>query len=263
MQKMRIPWDKKMLIAALILLWSYSLPLQTARATDHIIAKFSVERESPQYTYNISVEKYLTVALEGAGFEIATQKDQMADIEIVVRVAGNPLGTNYSLTYNSIPNYGGDGSFFYTGAEVEGSLRASAAPLSFEKVYSGEIRPPHTTSSGNTEETKAPFHKAWENSDFWIVLGEAIEALLGKEALLSYWVGALTSTKGPDLRVDAKRELYRAGLPAVDKLIPLFRGPLRKEAIQVVAQIGRGAVPKLIASLDDSNANLQLAFMRF
>lgn len=255
--KMTIHFSKKILISALILFWACTLLFQSARAANPIIAKFSVERESPQYTYNISVEKYLTVALEGAGFEIAIQKDQKADIELVVHVNGDPLGANYSFTYNSIPNYGGDGTFLYTGAKVEGNLRASAGTLSFEEDFSGEVRPPHTTSSWNENETKAPFHKAWENSNFWIVLGEAIKMLLSKEAHLSYWIGVLTSTKGPDLRIDAKRELYRAGLIAVDNLIPLFSGYLREEAIEVVSQIGKGAVPKLIASLDDSNANIQ------
>jgi len=241
----------------LLILWA-----EIALAKNPYTFSYSISHDDQGYSEQIPIEKHLKEVLEKAGFDITGEEKKPSDLALEIEVRGIPVGASYSFGFE-------ERRTLYTGAQVEGTISGmSSKSKVLGKPFLGRIVPPSriefTTFStmpwighaGPLEKKDAPFSKAWDIANFWDVLGRIIGKTLGRNAHISYWIGAIQATfpKIGDKATIGLKEIWHKAVPS---LLPLFDSPYRERAIETVHQIGKPAVPYLISSLEKVNTPIK------
>lgn len=148
----------------------------------------------------------------------ASRKKELSDITIDIKLSGVPIQASYQKVGN-----------LYAGADVSGEVRLSNSEKIKLISFSGKASPPSpilTFKDDLKKPEQAPFHKAYQNSNFMIVLSQEIEILLGipKEQFL-------TSA--------------------------MLMSSAREKVGDDLANIGIGAAPYLAEVLNDKRANFE------
>jgi len=194
--------------------------------------------------------KKIFIALD---FDIAKQKEQ-SDISLEIKVTGVPV----DATYKNVGT-------LYSGAEISGEIRLDASGIIKRRKFSGKSWPPTPFFRFGDEYKKpddAPFHKAYQYSNFIFVMAEEVEALLEipKEKFL---IVALQKVTYKEKVVD---ELAKIGMAGVPYLAEVLKNSDQEFMVRVNAAVALGktklnafkVLDPLRETLDDKSVPLRM-----
>jgi hypothetical protein len=230
--------------------------------------------EASSLPKDVDVEAMVAMFFKQAGFTTVAASASDYDAGLEIQVKGTPLSERYRMSLVIV----GTGDTHYSGAVVDGTLLLESSKTSSTKQFSGRVAPPYTIEmdSYQTPE-KAPFSKALNESNLYVMLGRAVAEVLGVESVVAFWLGGnlsgLTQLKvmgaaavpglvralggSETLRASARRALTVMGPDAVEPLLAELKQASGESRIGVINLLGENidtrATPMLTAFLTDTD----------
>lgn len=170
-------------------------------------------------------------------------KDDNGGVSIAVveiQLTGKALSGSYS--YVGI----GDGTSYYTGAEVKGALRLEVDKRIHKRTFQGIEPTPYSVSgSGPESPSYAPFKKAFRKATLWRELGSLVKEWLADQLPVTDLRG-LTSDLDSEV---AAQFLGALGPVVLDALISELKNGVHPAVEVAFAQIGDASVQPLIQAM--------------
>jgi hypothetical protein len=141
--------------------------------------------EAPSLPKNVvlNTEAIVTDLLKQAQFSIVPTA-LSCDAALEIQVKGKPLSERYSMF-----RFSPGGNTHYSGAEVEVTLLLESSKTSSTKQAHGKVVPPDTIEvSSYLTPDDAPYRKALDDSNLYVMLGSAIQEVLGAESVVGFWL---------------------------------------------------------------------------
>lgn len=210
------------------------------------------EVEKPVEKYSLPLAELAEEAVKLAGWRVA-RPDEPADVTMFIKARGTPLGAQY---------IGSLSGYFYTGAELEGSVRLEVGGrVVTEAEISAEIPVAQTISSYSFG-----YHAGPRDAPFAQTLPEFCEAVftvIGR-ARGPGPVAAGLKLEDSDQHTGAGRALLRVGDASIEPALIEFLGK-DNDMLARLAALGLGvygratALPPLLAALRKNQSDASLA----
>lgn len=185
-----------------------------------------------------------------------SSETQDADVKLKVTITGIALGDYYSLFGT------GTGTYYYTGASVEGAISLMQSEESLcKKIFSGRVEPPsriYPTDYSTITVTGALFHLAFSNTNFISLFA----TMLGERYGILFFINALQDEDWSVRRIAIDALVTKGDTRAVEPLI----NALRNQDLLIQSDAARGlielddtrAVEPLISALKDKESSVRM-----